>query len=485
MKVLMTGATGLIGKELGKHLVEQGHTIVALTRNELRARQNLPYPAEIVEWDWRDPILSKAAEKGLQDVDVVVNLMGENLFARRWSDSFKRELAESRVDSTLELISTLIPIVKPKAWIQASAIGFYGASKSGEGFTELSPKGDDFLADLCEQWEETLEQLPTDVRRVVIRTGAVFSHKGGAFQKMATPFLNDFGGRIGSGAQQMSIIHLVDVARFLAEAIEDGTANGVFNLVCDETISQKELSEKVAERMHVKQGPAIPPLAIKVALGEMGGVILNSQEVKNTRFSDVDFQLKYPSVDSILKEVCSWYDHPFGEKHAVFSLYAEQFIPKPVEEVFPFFSNAGNLEKLTPSFLGFEILSPVKSKIERNTEIEYRVRLHGVPIHWVSDILVWEPPTLFVDHQKKGPYSLWHHEHRFKPVTGGTLIVDHVRFKLPAGIFGKWIGYPKVKSDLDKIFSYRREILEKVFRENRKQASRSRRAQSQSREMHP
>jgi ligand-binding SRPBCC domain-containing protein len=136
-------------------------------------------------------------------------------------------------------------------------------------------------------------------------------------------------------------------------------------------------------------------------------------------------------------------------------LRREQWIPQPIEDVFAFFADAGNLEAITPSWLDFQILSPRPMVMQRGAHIHYRLRWHGLTLQWLTEIESWNPPTEFVDVQARGPYRLWHHTHCFEPVDGGTRMRDVVRYALPFGPLGRLAHAWRVKSDLEAIFDYR------------------------------
>ena len=140
---------------------------------------------------------------------------------------------------------------------------------------------------------------------------------------------------------------------------------------------------------------------------------------------------------------------------APYLLQREQWIPRPVEEVFTFFADARNLEALTPAWLGFQIVSPEPIVMRSGACIRYRLRWHGYPVRWVTEIQSWNPPTEFIDVQAQGPYRLWHHMHCFEPVDGGTLMRDMVRYLLPLGIVGRIAHACLLRSDLEAIFDYR------------------------------
>jgi len=152
------------------------------------------------------------------------------------------------------------------------------------------------------------------------------------------------------------------------------------------------------------------------------------------------------------------------------TLRREQWIPRPIDEVFAFFADARNLEEITPPWLGFRILSTDSSSISKGTEIRYRLRLHGIPIHWRTEIRQWDSPYFFVDVQRSGPYKLWRHAHRFEAHGGRTKMIDVVRYTLPFGVLGRIVHALKVRGDLRRIFDYRRQRIGELFVEQRRVA---------------
>jgi ligand-binding SRPBCC domain-containing protein len=144
-------------------------------------------------------------------------------------------------------------------------------------------------------------------------------------------------------------------------------------------------------------------------------------------------------------------------------LSSRQLVARPLAEVFPFYADAFNLETITPPFLRFRVLTPGPIGMRAGVTIDYALRLRGVPIRWRSEIPVWAPPTRFVDRQVRGPYALWHHEHRFEEVPGGTLVIDEVEYRLPLGVLGSIANAALVKRDLRRIFEYRRARIAERF----------------------
>ena len=150
----------------------------------------------------------------------------------------------------------------------------------------------------------------------------------------------------------------------------------------------------------------------------------------------------------------------------LYTLESNQFINKPIEEVFQFFSIPENLSLITPAKLGFKILSPNPIKMEVGRLIDYNIYLMGIPIHWRTLITDYEPPNMFVDQQIKGPYAMWHHTHTFHKVKGGVEIKDRVVYSIPFGFLGRLLNYLWIKRDLNNIFLHRKKVIDKLFENN-------------------
>jgi uncharacterized protein (TIGR01777 family) len=453
MLVLLTGATGLIGKEIGKRLIEEGHCLVVLARSAERARAQLPFPAKIIEWkNYEDAVPSGA----LDGVDAVIHLAGEPVGSGRWTEKRKKLILDSRVLGTRHLVEA-VQNSQVKHFISASAIGIYG-SRGGEELFEESANGADFLAIVSKAWES--ESTPLEARgvRVVhVRIGIVLSRKGGALDKLLPLFTLGLGGAIGQGTQWMSWIHLDDVVGIFLLALSNPQLKGALNAVAPRPVTNQELSQDLAQSMGRRLFMAVPGFALKTALGEMAQMVLGSQKVSSKKVESVGFQFKYPKIHTAFHEICG----PLQDnQHEVFE---EQWVPGKPEEVFKFFSDEKNLEELTPSFLGFKVVGKSTPEIMEGTLIDYRLSLHGVPLSWRTRIDEWVPSVRFVDTQLKGPYKKWHHTHEFIPFAGGTLIRDRVLYQIPVGRVGALAAGMKVKSDIAEIFAYRRKIIAQKF----------------------
>jgi len=450
MRVLMSGATGLIGKEIGKRLVQSGHSVTALVRDIEKARKTLPFPAKLVKWQAGDEVPREA----LEDVGGVINLAGESIAGGRWTEEQKKKILDSRILVTRALVMAAQKH-GIKVFVSGSATGYYG-NRGDDVLDETSAKGEGFLADVAAQWEEELKPL-TNARVAVVRTSVVFSRHGGALEKLFPIFEKGLAGNLGNGQQWMSWIHLDDIARLFVFALVNEDVHGVINGSSPEPVKNSHFTTELARIMGRPVFLPVPEAVLKLALGEMATSILDSQKVVPAKAEALGFKFDYPELKDALQDVA---ENLKSGQHEIFS---EQWLPQKPEDVFPFYCDEKNLEKLTPPFLNFRVLDKSTEAIQNGTLINYRLSLHGLPFKWQTRIEDWQPNKRFVDTQLKGPYEKWYHEHDFIPLGGGTLIRDRVTYKLPLGYVGDTLAGWKVSGDVAKIFSYRRDIIDQKF----------------------
>jgi hypothetical protein len=451
MKILITGATGLIGKEVGKVLARDGHEIVVISRDRNKARMQCPFPCAVVEGDLLEGPLCSPLLNGIEGV---IHLMGEPVVEGRWTEDKKRRLINSRVTATENLRQSIQGI---KVLVAASAIGIYG-HRGDEILTEASKPDDDFLALLCRRWEDATGKFTEDgVRVVQLRTGIVLSRHGGALPEMILPFRLGVGGPIAGGSQWMSWIHLDDMVNLYVQALNSPAFSGAYNAVATHPVRNQEFSEQLAKILHRPGFIPTPRFALKLLFGEKADVLTASQRVSNENLLKTGFQFRHIKLETALAEELAWM--AAGEE----LLEAEQYVPLPPDRLFPFFAEADNLGKLTPPTLNFQVKSMSTPVIEEGSLIEYRLKLRGIPMKWLTRIEEWSPPTKFVDNQLKGPYQLWHHTHSFEKLGSGTLMTDRVRFRLPLGFAGWLGGSALVRRDVEKIFRFRRQVVDELF----------------------
>lgn len=447
-KIVVTGGTGFIGEKLCLELFRKGYEVVVLSRSAKRAAEKLPLPFTFVEWNSRDPLPPSI----VSGAEAVVHLAGESVAAHRWNKKIKEEILQSRVVSTRRLAEAIQAApVKPRAFIGASGIGFYG-DRGDEILTESTKGGNDFLAEVCRQWEAAYE--PAGVRTVILRTGMVLGHNGGALEKMLPAFRLGIAGKIGSGRQLVSWIHLEDLVRMYIHAIETPSTNGLWNATSPEPITNAGFTRELGRALRRPAFLAAPMPLLRLALGEMAGALFASQRALPTAPQSQGFVFRFASLSSALAVLL----RPLGVKGA-YVFEAALWIPAPRSRVFAFFSAAKNLEEITPPWLKFRIRNVSTPAIQEGTLIDYSLLIKGVPVKWRTLIEKWNPENEFVDRQLRGPYQTWHHTHSFEDARNGTLMRDRVVYRPPLGLLGDLAHLLMIRRDVRTIFGFRKKHI--------------------------
>ena len=294
--ILITGGTGLIGKHLCNVLRSKGYNILILSRNKTNNPNT--YYWNISE-NYIDP-------KAIQKADYVIHLAGAGIADKRWTKKIKKELIDSRVKSA-NLLFSKIKTLNPnlKAFISASGIGYYGAITSEKIFKETDASGNDFLATVCKVWEEASNQFNSlNIRTVILRTGVVFSKKGGAFEKMSQPIKLGFGSPIGTGNQYIPWIHIDDLCNMYVDAIENNELNGIYNAVAPDYVTNEFLTKSIATILDKKAWlPNVPSFILKLIFGEMAVILLEGSRVSAEKIKSTGFKFKYPFLLEALKDL--------------------------------------------------------------------------------------------------------------------------------------------------------------------------------------
>jgi uncharacterized protein (TIGR01777 family) len=296
MKVMISGSGGLIGSALVTHLNQQGDHVVRLVR------RGPAVPGKEVVWG---PEVGSIDARGVEGLDALVHLAGENIAARRWTAAQKARIRDSRVVGTRLLAETLARLESPpKVWICASAIGFYG-DRGDDELDESSGPGTGFLADVCQAWESaTVPAQQPGVRVVCLRIGVVLSAAGGALAKMLLPFKLGLGGRIGSGQQYMSWIAVDDAVRAIVHGILTDACAGPINAVAPEPASNAEFTKTLGRVLRRPTIFPMPAFAARLAFGEMADeLLLASTRVRPARLSQTGFSFQFPNLEAALRHV--------------------------------------------------------------------------------------------------------------------------------------------------------------------------------------
>jgi len=296
MRILISGATGLVGTALDEALRAEGNDVRRLVRAKGTAR------AGDVEWH---PASGRVDTGAMEGADAVVCLGGESVAGGRWTEERKKLLRTSRVDATRVLVEAVGRMKqKPKVFVAASAIGIYG-HRGEEDLTETSGPGNDFLAVLARDWEAAATQAESSgIRAVCLRFGVILSTRGGALPRMLTPFKLGAGGRLGSGKQWMSWIALEDAVGIVRAAIADERIRGPVNVVAPNPVRNDEFTRVLARVLHRPAVFPAPAFMLRLMLGEMAdALLLSSQRVRPVRMMEAGYQFKTADLESALRSI--------------------------------------------------------------------------------------------------------------------------------------------------------------------------------------
>lgn len=291
MKFLLTGGTGFIGNHLVDKLNGSGHTLTIVTRGKKENTNKINY----ISWEEQEKL-----KEAINQADVVINLAGEPVTKKRWSKEQKDLLRQSRIVTTQLIVNAINNSVnKPKKLINASAVGIYG-NRMEEKIVENSSTGDDFLANICKEWEGEALKAKTNI--VILRIGVVLGAGGGALEKMLLPFKMFIGGPLGTGGQFMPWISLDDVIGLILFAAQNDKVTGIINATSPNPVTNKEFSKILGKVLHRPSCTPVPAFALKILLGEMSDLLLGGQNAYPKKAIEFGYKFKYPELEDALKE---------------------------------------------------------------------------------------------------------------------------------------------------------------------------------------
>ena len=303
MRVVVTGATGLIGRALVARLVSDGVEVVALTRRPRQARAALPSAARVVRWN---DDAGGAWVKHLVGADAVVHLGGASIGSRPWTAGRRREILASRVRSTEAIVSaieSLSPADRPKALISASGMDYYGDRPSDEPITESSSPGTSFLAGVCRDWEaRSMRAEVLGVRVALMRTGFVVDRAAPAFRLLALPSRLGLGARLGTGEQRFTWVHLRDVVGLFRLAIADAQIHGPVNLIAPEVPRQSDVVREMARSLHRPAPLRIPERLLRLAINGQADLLLHGRSARPIVALEHGYEFAYPTLSGALRE---------------------------------------------------------------------------------------------------------------------------------------------------------------------------------------
>ena len=300
MNVLIFGGTGFVGRNLTDELLNNGYQVFVVTRNRHRTAGKMGDKVKVIEWDNISPLSSIP---GLPEIGAVINLAGESLGGSRWTKSVKQEILASRVRTTGAIVTAINNhTIQPKILINASAVGYYGP-RQDEKITESAAAGQDFLAQVCQEWENEAYKAQSSIPRVAtIRIGVVLGDEG-ALKRMAIPFKFYIGGPLGSGNQWLSWINIKDLTSMIRFIIERKELTGPINATAPEAVRMKDFCRVLGEVMGRPSWLPVPGIMLKLALGQMAEMLLHGQRVVPEKILGAGFRFKFSKLRSALEDV--------------------------------------------------------------------------------------------------------------------------------------------------------------------------------------
>lgn len=297
MRIAIIGGKGMIGSALTRELVNNGHEVVILTRGNPLITSD----EKVVEQNW-DGKSAAGLASVLNGMDALVNLAGESIGRGRWTEKRKAALLTSRLEPAEAVTEVFQQMPEPpRVFIQAGAVGYYGSGVSP--VSEESGPGSDFLSKLCEYWEDASKSIEPITRRVILRSGIVLDRDDGILPQMALPFKLFVGGKMGSGTQWVSWIHIRDEVRAIRFLIENPSARGIYNLTSSTPVTNADFGRALSKVLGKPFWFPLPGFVLRTVLGEMSQLILEGQQVLPKRLLDAGFDFDYPTIESALVDL--------------------------------------------------------------------------------------------------------------------------------------------------------------------------------------
>lgn len=293
--ILITGGTGLVGRFLSKKLIDKGYSVVILGRKNQQVAEAVNNTWDIGKYEIEKEVIER--------IDYIIHLAGANISGSRWTTRRKKLINDSRV-KTAQMIFEKLKENKNhvKAFISASAIGYYGAISTEKYFSENDPPANDFLGVTCREWEQSADRFEElGIRVVKIRTGIVLAKQGGALEKMKTPIKLGIGSAIGNGLQYLPWIHIEDLCDIYMKALEDGNMGGAYNAVAPEYKTSSDFTETLAQILKKPYWfPNIPAIVMKLIFGEMSEMFLKGSRVSSEKIALAGYQFKFAKLEDAL-----------------------------------------------------------------------------------------------------------------------------------------------------------------------------------------
>jgi len=299
-RIVVAGATGLVGKTLCHELIMRGYELIVVTRDIVSAKHSLPEASNYIEWSD-----TKGLEESVGKAYGIINLAGSPIVGKRWTKEYKKVLLDSRTTTTKSIVNAIKKAtIKPHVLINGSAVGYYGIIPAADTCSETASPGSDFLAKICVAWEkEAIEAEQFGTRVVCIRTAIVLDKNEGALPRMLTPFYFSVGGPIGSGKQWFPWVHVKDEVGIICFTLENANVKGPVNSVSPDAVTNKTFATMIGKVLHKPSFIPVPPFVLQFMFGEAAVVITTGVKVSSQKITDLGYTFQYSKLQQALESI--------------------------------------------------------------------------------------------------------------------------------------------------------------------------------------
>lgn len=455
--IVIAGATGFIGQELGIGLVRKGFDLTVLTRDPETYEGKLAFPCRLLAFSKDN---TAAAEDAIEGAFAVVNLAGQPIDTGAWKLTGKKSVYTSRMDVVSALTAAIKKVkTPPKIFLQASASGYYG--KSEDLCTEDHPPDpQSFLAKVCVDLEAEGQKVETvGTRFIAMRLGVVLGH-GGALEKINQLYAAGLGARFLGAKGQFPWIHIDDVVSAFLFMIEHAALKkirGPVNVVGPTPADLGDLHKAMLQVHGAQLAPSVPAWVVRKLAVKKAVLLFDSAKVSPKKLIGSGFGFSKMTLAQAVGSLFA------TDRKGQFRLVKKQFVKADMNQIWKFFSLPQNLEAITPPWLRFKIKTLSSELMDNGTTIIYQLRLKGIPVTWKSVISEYEEKKQFKDEQLIGPYQIWEHMHIFERLRDGVLVIDDIVYSLPLGKVGTMVASWYVRKDVQQIFNYRAGVVAKTL----------------------
>lgn len=450
--VLLVGASGFIGSEIGLHLAKYGCTIRGIDNSSPQGHPVMPYPCQYTFWDHTKPIPIVLG----YDVDVIINAAGVSMMKVDWTPENRQAIIDSRVEITKHCVD-LANFHKIPIMLQMSWTGFFGNTKHTWA-NESFPPGNTITAKWCAAWEYATCGLRRHTTRlVVVRASAVLSTTGGVLMELVDRYMLGIGASLRHHELFFSWIHVEDFLSFISHAICDDSIVGTYNVCTKNPVTYSQVHRQMHKYYPKGVTFSIPTPVIKAATGEKAKLVLQSSRIFPKRLLERNFLFKHSDFNAAIKNLLS---HKINGLAHTRDRY---YFPLPRREVYRKFADVRNWVELLPSVLRLTITEMSSVTVREGTEIGYNIRYQGANLNWREKVFNCDPGHSFQVVQLYGPFTVHETSRTFTEVGDGTLYDICQRYQLPYGAFFNYFSYKKIKKANEQIRIHQRRVFRKWF----------------------